>query len=123
MPPPGPQPSPAPFSSHASPSPSPNASPDPTQVKKASPTICELDEGEALFLPRGWHHAVISASPAERNLAVNLWYDLQAKEGSQVSSYDPMFQQEGCADWSASARSRHSKVEDSKVAAPASPDK
>ena len=25
-----------------------------------------------------WHHAVISASPTERNLAVNLWYDLQA---------------------------------------------
>ena len=85
-------------------------------MKKASPTICELDEGDALFLPRGWHHAVISASPAERNLAVNLWYDLQVKEGSQVSSYDPMFQQEGCA----SARSR---MDNSKVAAPASPDK
>ena len=60
---------------------------------------------------------MISASPAERNLAVNLWYDLQAKEGSQVSSYDPMFQQEGCASWA------RSKMDESKVAAPASPDK
>jgi len=84
-------------------------------VRRASPTVCELDEGDALFLPRGWHHAVISASPTERNLAVNLWYDLQVKDGSRVSSFDPMFQQEGCA----SARSR---MDDSKVAAPSSLD-
>ena len=58
---------------------------------------------------------MISASPTERNLAVNLWYDLQVKDGSRVSSFDPMFQQEGCA----SARSR---MDDSKVAAPSSLD-
>ena len=23
-------------------------------VRRASPTVCELDEGDALFLPRGW---------------------------------------------------------------------
>ena len=59
---------------------------------------------------------MISASPTERNLAVNLWYDLQVKDGSRVSSFDPMFQQEGCG---ASPRSR---MDDSKVAAPASSD-
>jgi hypothetical protein len=162
-------------------------------VRQASPMVCELDEGDALFLPRGWrgmgrrvghnhgqsapacstahaatrrskglpacsglpfgqersalagvgaderlrrrsdacpkvtnlaafgssrwHHAVISASPTERNLAVNLWYDLQVKSDSRVSSFEPMFQQEGCS--TSSARSR---MDDSKVAAPASPD-
>ena len=57
---------------------------------------------------------MISASPTERNLAVNLWYDLQVKAGTRVSSFDPMFQQEGCA-------SARSKMDDSKVAAPLSP--
>ena len=77
------------------------------KVHQASPTVCELDEGDALFLPRGWHHAVISASPAERNLAVNLWYDLQAND--RAASFDPMFQQTGCG-------AGESKLDESKVA-------
>jgi len=50
-------------------------------VARASPTVCELAEGDALFVPRGYHHAVVSASPSQRNVAVNLWYDLQRAGG------------------------------------------
>jgi len=71
------------------------------KVAAASPTICELNEGEALFLPKGWHHAVISVAPERRNIAVNTWYDLQGAGKSvplsRVSSLDELFQQEGCA--------------------------
>ena len=71
------------------------------KVASASPTICELNEGEALFLPKGWHHAVISVAPERRNIAVNTWYDLQGAGKSvplsRVSSLDELFQQEGCA--------------------------
>ena len=68
-------------------------------IARASPLVCELDEADALFLPRGWHHAVVSASPAQRNLAVNLWYDLQRGEGAaaKLSALGDMFQVEGCS--------------------------
>jgi oxalate decarboxylase/phosphoglucose isomerase-like protein (cupin superfamily) len=44
-------------------------------LRKASPMVCELNAGESLFIPKGWHHAVISTGDARnRNLAVNTWY-------------------------------------------------
>jgi len=68
------------------------------QVARASPHVCELREGEALFLPKGWHHAVISTAQQRRNVAVNLWFDLQGKTAplERVSSLAEMFQQDGC---------------------------
>ena len=68
-------------------------------VYKATPTVCMLEEGQALFLPKGWHHAVISAAEGRRNVAVNTWYDLrgQATPVARVSSLDEMFQSEGCS--------------------------
>ena len=67
-------------------------------VYKASPTVCELRAGDALFLPKGWHHAVISAAEGRRNLAVNTWYDLrgQSTPVARVSSLEEMFQADGC---------------------------
>ena len=67
-------------------------------VHKASPSVCELEAGEALWLPKGWHHAVISAAEGRRNLAVNTWYDLRGQSTplSRVSSLEDMFQTEGC---------------------------
>ena len=70
------------------------------KVAAASPTICELNEGEALFLPKGWHHAVISVAPGRRNIAVNTWYDLRGQSGTplaRVSALEDMFQPDGCA--------------------------
>jgi len=44
------------------------------KVAAASPLVCELRAGDALFIPKGWHHAVISTSPTlRRNMAINLW--------------------------------------------------
>ena len=67
-------------------------------VARASPFLCEVRRGDALFLPRGWHHAVISTSRgARRNLAVNLWYAASASgQGQGLSALADMFQQEGC---------------------------
>jgi len=63
-------------------------------VEKASPTVCELREGDALFLPKGWHHAVISAAEGRRNIAVNTWYDLKGQTTplERVASLEEMFQ-------------------------------
>jgi len=70
------------------------------KIAEASPLICELSEGEALFMPKGWHHAVISTAEGARNVAVNTWYDLQGTgRGGAVekaSSLADMFQTEGC---------------------------
>ena len=68
------------------------------KVSGASAMICELHAGDALFLPRGWHHAVISHAPERRNLAVNTWYDLQGKSVplERVSALGDLFQGEGC---------------------------
>lgn len=42
-------------------------------------TICELRAGEALYMPAGWAHAVLSqpdtASELGLNFAVNVWYE------------------------------------------------
>jgi len=67
-------------------------------VSRASPMICELSEGEALFMPKAWHHAVISSAEGARNVAVNTWYDLQGRGPAmeRVSSLADMFQPEGC---------------------------
>ena len=67
-------------------------------VRQSSPLVCELSEGDALFLPKGWHHAVISSAEGRRNLAVNTWYDLRGQTTplSRVSSLDEMFQPDGC---------------------------
>ena len=68
------------------------------KVTEARAMVCELHAGEALFLPRGWHHAVISHAPARRNLAVNTWYDLHGKTVplERVSSLGDLFQSQGC---------------------------
>eukprot|EP00966_Prymnesium_polylepis_P207241 4800078-Prymnesium_polylepis.1 len=69
------------------------------RVKGATPMVCELQPGDALFLPRGWHHAVIShAAEGRRNIAVNTWYDLHGKTVplERVSSLSDLFQAEGC---------------------------
>ena len=75
------------------------------KVKSAQPMVCELNEGEALFMPTGWHHAVISHTPEgrARNIAVNTWYDpakrggaAAASGGEAVSEMSDMFQAEGC---------------------------
>jgi len=68
------------------------------KVSDAKAMVCELEPGEALFLPRGWHHAVISHAPAKRNLAVNTWYDLRGNTVplDKVSSLSDLFQSEGC---------------------------
>ena len=29
-------------------------------IAKATPYVCDIKEGEALFLAKNWHHAVIS---------------------------------------------------------------
>jgi len=67
-------------------------------VRAASPLLCELRAGDALFLPRGWHHAVISEGDGARNVAVNMWYDLQGKEAARekMDAFHGMFQKEGC---------------------------
>ena len=76
------------------------------QIRAPEGGACVADdlrrnEGEALFLPKGWHHAVISVAPERRNIAVNTRYDLQGAGKSvplsRVSSLDELFQQEGCA--------------------------
>jgi len=69
------------------------------KVGQTSPMICEIESGDALFLPRGWHHAVISHAPLRRNLAVNAWYDLQSKTVplERVSSLNELFQTDGCS--------------------------
>ena len=68
------------------------------EVAKASPSICTLHEGDALLLPKGWHHAVISTAQNARNLAVNTWYDLERKDAAPaVSSLESLFQSEGCS--------------------------
>ena len=55
------------------------------------------DEGDALFLPKGWHHAVISSAQNARNIAVNLWFDLDGSpEAKRQSSLSDMFQATGC---------------------------
>lgn len=68
------------------------------KVASAKAMLCELHPGEALFLPRGWHHAVISHAPERRNLAVNTWYDMHGKTVplERVSSLSDLFQIEGC---------------------------
>ena len=68
-------------------------------VHKASPSVCELQAGDALFLPKGWHHAVISAAEGRRNIAVNAWYDLRGQTTSleRVSPLEDLFQPEGCS--------------------------
>lgn len=67
-------------------------------VHRASPTICEIKPGDALFIPKGWHHAVISSAETARNVAVNTWYDMQGRGPSmeRVSSLADMFQSSGC---------------------------
>jgi len=66
-------------------------------VTQATPTVCDLDEGDALFLPKGWHHAVISSAQNARNIAVNLWFDLDGNpEAKRQSSLSDMFQATGC---------------------------
>lgn len=67
-------------------------------IHEASPSVCELNAGEALFLPKGWHHAVISAAEGRRNVAVNAWYDLRGQSTplERVSSLEEMFQPDGC---------------------------
>jgi hypothetical protein len=68
------------------------------QIKHASPLVCDLREGDALFLPKGWHHAVISSAEHARNVAVNTWYDMQKQTTplARVSSLSDMFQTDGC---------------------------
>ena len=64
-------------------------------IAKASPSVCQLDAGDALFLPKGWHHAVISSAEGRRNVAVNTWYDLRGGSSTplnRVSSLEEMFQ-------------------------------
>ncbi len=70
-------------------------------VADASPTLCEIHPGDALFIPKGWHHAVISTAAERRNIAVNLWYDLQHGT-AELRTLLHMFQQEGCSDVAAS---------------------
>ena len=67
-------------------------------IAKASPTVCQLHAGDALFLPKGWHHAVISAAEGRRNVAVNTWYDLKGSTTpvARASSLEELFQPEGC---------------------------
>ena len=67
-------------------------------IAKASPTVCQLNAGDALFLPKGWHHAVISAAEGRRNVAVNTWYDLKGSTTpvARASSLEELFQPEGC---------------------------
>jgi len=68
------------------------------KVASAKAMICELNAGEALFIPRGWHHAVISHAPEKRNLAVNTWYDVHGKTIplERASSLGDLFQSKGC---------------------------
>ena len=68
-------------------------------IAKATPYVCELGEGDALFLPKNWHHAVISSAETARNVAVNTWYDLRGSTTplSRVSALEDLFQGEGCA--------------------------
>jgi len=67
-------------------------------IAKASPLVCQLKAGDALFIPKGWHHAVISSAEARRNVAVNTWYDLQKQTTplARISSLADMFQPDGC---------------------------
>ena len=78
------------------------------EIHKAAPLVCQLDAGETLFLPKGWHHAVISSAEGARNLAVNTWYDLQGKTTplERVSSLQDMFQPDGCPPAPASVEGR-----------------
>ena len=67
-------------------------------IAHATPYVCELAEGDALFLPKNWHHAVISSAEHARNVAVNTWYDLRGGTTplSRVSDLKELFQAEGC---------------------------
>ena len=71
---------------------------DVVDVGRATPYVCELDEGDALFLPKNWHHAVISSAERARNVAVNTWYDLRGSTTprSRVSALEDLFQSEAC---------------------------
>jgi len=68
-------------------------------IRHATPYVCELAEGEALFLAKNWHHAVISTAEGSRNIAVNTWYDLRGQTTplARISALEEMFQSEGCA--------------------------
>ena len=81
-------------------------------VRDASPMLCELGEGDALFIPRRWHHSVISTSrrgQRPRNVAINLWYrrseedtrnpkssPRREREAGGPGALEAAFQQEGC---------------------------
>ena len=74
------------------------------KLASATPLVCELKAGDSLFIPKGWHHAVVSEATGRRNLAVNTWYDMgeRAKRAgpggapNPLSSLRDMFQAEGC---------------------------